>query len=148
MDEDDPNDRSPELKIRLKFVIVTTVALWVSPAVQALQTVDPSPLTLQQAVRIALEKNPLRKAAVADTRVSSADVREARSFLMPRVTFSETATRGNDPVYVFGSRLRQQRFTADDFSRISSILPCPWGTSARALEERGIYLTPLPVGTA
>ena len=58
----------------------------------------------------------MRKAAVADTRVSSADVREARSVLMPRVTFSETATRGNDPVYVFGSRLRQQRFTADDFS--------------------------------
>jgi outer membrane protein len=127
VDKDDPTDRSPELKIRLKFVIVTTVALWVSPAVQALQTVDPSPLTLQQAVRIALEKHPLRKAAVADTRVSSADVREARSFLMPRVTFSETATRGNDPVYVFGSRLRQQRFTADDFSLNKLNTPLPLG---------------------
>ena len=125
MDKDDPSCRNPELKISFKFVVVAT--LWVSPAVQAQQTVDPSPLTLQQAIRIALEKNPLRKAAVAEIRVSSADVGEARSFLMPRVTFSETATRGNDPVYVFGSRLRQQRFTADDFSLNRLNTPLPLG---------------------
>jgi len=69
----------------------------------------------------------VRKVAVADTIVSSANVREARSFLMPRVTFSETATRGNDPVYVFGSRLRQQRFTADDFSLNKLNTPSPFG---------------------
>jgi outer membrane protein TolC len=115
------------LKIPLKFVVAATVALWVSPAAQAQQSVDPSQLTLQQAVRIALEKNPLRKAAVADTRVSFADVREAQSVLMPRVTFSETATRGNDPVYVFGSRLRQQRFTAADFSLNKLNTPLPFG---------------------
>lgn len=127
MDKGDPNCWSPELKSPLKFVAVATVALWVASAVQAQQTVDPSPLTIQQAVRIALEKNPLRKAAIADTKVSSANVREARSVLMPRVTFSETATRGNDPVYVFGSRLRQQRFTADDFSLNKLNTPLPFG---------------------
>ena len=68
------------MKIPLKFFVVATIALWVSPVVQAQQIVGPSPITLQQAVRIALEKNPLRKAAVADTRVSRADVREARYF--------------------------------------------------------------------
>ena len=115
------------MKIPLKFVVAAAVTLWVSLAAQAQQSADPSPLTLQQAVRIALEKNPLRKAALADTRVSSADVREARSVLMPRVTFSETATRGNDPVYVFGSRLRQQRFTADDFSLNKLNTPLPFG---------------------
>lgn len=127
MDQDGPNYRSPELKIPLKFVAAATVTLWFSPAVQAQQIVDPSPLTLQQAVKIALEKNPLRKAAVAETRASSADVREARSSLIPRLTFSETATRGNDPVYVFGSRLRQQRFTADDFSLNKLNSPLPFG---------------------
>src|ERR1039458_6674544 len=75
----------------------------------------PSLLSLQQAASIALEQNPLRKAAVADTKAVSAGVREAQSFLMPHVTFSELATRGDDPVYVFGSRLRQQRFTTSDF---------------------------------
>ena len=44
------------------------------------------------------------------------DRRPARSFLLPHVTFSETATRGNDPVYVFGGKLRQQRFTSADFA--------------------------------
>src|ERR1700680_293749 len=47
-----------------------------------------SPLTLQQAVSISLEKNPERKAALADTKAASADVKEARSFLLPHVTFS------------------------------------------------------------
>jgi len=46
---------------------------------------------------------------------------------MPRVTFSETATRGNDPVYVFGSKLRQRRFAADDFSLNKLDTPLPFG---------------------
>jgi outer membrane protein len=84
-----------------------------------------SPLTLQQAVNMALEKNPERKAALADTKAASADVREARSSLLPHVTFSETATRGNDPIYVFGSKLRQQRFTTADFSLNTLNTPTP-----------------------
>lgn len=88
---------------------------------------EPSPLTLQRAVTIALEKNPLRKVALADTRVASADIREARSVLMPHLNFSETATRGNDPVYVFGSRLRQQRFSTADFALNQLNTPLPFG---------------------
>ena len=75
-----------------------------------------SPLTLRQAVSLALEKNPQRKAALADTKAATASVQEARSSLLPHVTFSETGARGNDPVYVFGSKLRQQRFTTADFA--------------------------------
>ncbi len=86
-----------------------------------------SPLSLQQAASIALEKNPLRKAALADTKAASAGVREAQSFLMPRVSFSETATRGNDPVYVFGSKLRQQRFSTNDFALVQLNTPSPFG---------------------
>jgi len=84
-------------------------------------------LTLHDAVNIALEKNPLRKAALADTRAASADVQTARSFLLPHVTFSETAMRGDDPVYVFGSKLRQQRFTPDDFALNKLNTPSPYG---------------------
>jgi len=74
------------------------------------------PLTLQQAVAIALESNPQRKAALADTHVARADILEARSAFFPHVDFSEAVTRSNDPVYVFGTRLRQSRFTAADFA--------------------------------
>jgi outer membrane protein len=88
------------------------------------------PLSLQAAVNIALEKNPLRKAALADTRAASADTQVARSFLLPHVAFSETATRGDDPVYVFGSRLRQQRFTEADFALNRLNRPLPFGNFA------------------
>ncbi len=76
----------------------------------------PSRLNLQQAVKIALEKNPQRKAALADRQAASADVTQAKSLLYPHILFSETATAGDDPVYVFGSRLRQERFTQPDFA--------------------------------
>jgi outer membrane protein len=88
---------------------------------------EPSPLSLQQAATIAMEKNPLRKAALADTKAASAGVQEARSFLMPRINFSETATRGDDPVYVFGSKLRQQRFTMNDLTLNQLNTPLPYG---------------------
>jgi outer membrane protein TolC len=86
-------------------------------------------LTLHEAANIALEKNPLRKAALADTKAASAEVREVQSFLLPHVSFSELATRGDDPVYVFGSKLRQQRFTADNFAPPLNKLnsPLPYG---------------------
>jgi outer membrane protein TolC len=80
---------------------------------------------LHEAASIALEKNPLRKVTLADTKATAAGVREAQSFLLPRITFSEQATRGNDPVYVFGSTLRQQRFTVDDFSLSNLNTPLP-----------------------
>ena len=114
------------------FKVVLSIALAWLPlgAASAQQEAKPSSLTLQQAVNIALEKNPLRKMAMADTKVASAGVRAARSFLMPRLSFSETATRGDDPVYVFGSKLRQQRFTQDDFTLNKLNTPLPFGNFA------------------
>jgi outer membrane protein TolC len=74
------------------------------------------PLTLPEAVGMALGKNPLHKAAVADIRIAAAVIRETRSQLMPKITFTESAAHGNDPVFVFSSRLRQQNFTLADFA--------------------------------
>jgi outer membrane protein len=118
------------LRALIKFVPAAIGVLCLWRAAPAQSAPEPSPLTLQQAVKIALEKNPQRKAALADTRVASADVREARSVLMPRLTYSEIATRGNDPVYVFGSELRQQRFTAADFALNKLNTPSPFGNFA------------------
>jgi len=115
-------------------VVLSSAALWLACVpVSAQQEAQPSSLTLQQAVTIALEKNPLRKAAIADTKAASAGVRGARSFLMPHLSFSETATRGDDPVYVFGSKLRQQRFTTADFALNKLNSPLPFGNFATRL---------------
>jgi len=114
----------------LGVAIAMLLALSLPRPLSAQRTEPPSPLTLPQAVGIALEKNPERKAALADIRAASADVKEARSFLVPHVTFSETATRGNDPVYVFGGKLRQQRFTTADFALNVLNTPAPFGNFA------------------
>ncbi|MGB8010177.1 MAG: TolC family protein [Terriglobales bacterium] len=117
----------------MKFITAAIAAAWFLQAALAQPADESSPLTLQQAVNIALEKNPLHKAALADRRVASADVLEARSVLMPRLMFSETATRGNDPVYVFGSELRQQRFTNVDLALNRLNTPTPIGNFSTRL---------------
>lgn len=108
----------------LSFVGICALAQTVSqPAPQA--TPVAQPLTLSRAIEITLEKNPMRKAAMADQRAASAAVKEVRAVFLPRISFSETATRGNDPVYVFGSKLRQQVFTPADFALNALNTPTP-----------------------
>jgi outer membrane protein len=109
---------------------ISLLSLSIPGLLFAQQAQQRSPLTLRQAVNIALEKNPERKAALADTKAASADVKGARSFLLPHVTFSETATRGDDPIYAFGTKLRQQRFTMGDFALNQLNTPAPIGNFA------------------
>ena len=130
MDEASSDRGSARLK-RLFKVVLSIATLWLTCSVaSAQQEAQPASLTLKQAVTIALEKNPLRKAAIADTKAASAGIQEARSFLMPHLSFSETATRGDDPIYVFGSKLRQQRFTTADFALNKLNSPLPFGNFA------------------
>jgi outer membrane protein len=113
--------------------VIFLLAFGVAEPLFAQQAQQPVPISLKQAVRIALEKNPQRKAALADTQAASANVIAARAGLLPRVTFSETATRGNDPVYVFGSKLRQQRFGPSDLLFSSLNTPGPYGNFSTRL---------------
>ena len=57
----------------------------VSDAAVASVTADSmseEPITLEQAIQIALEKNPLRKAALADQKAAAAGVKQAQSLLL------------------------------------------------------------------
>jgi len=122
--------RHPSAMRRLSMVArAIAVVVGLGGTVLAQSAPGLSPLSLQQAAQIALEKNPLRKAALADTKAASAEVQESRAALMPHISFSETAMSGNDPVYIFGSKLRQQRFTADNFAPPLNKLntPLPYG---------------------
>jgi outer membrane protein TolC len=73
-------------------------------------------LTLQETIRVALEKNPTVQAAVAYSQAVREGIAEAKAVRMPRVDFSEGFSRSNNPVYVFGTLLTQQRFNASDFA--------------------------------
>ena len=88
---------------------------------------EPQPLTLQEAVKMTLANNPMHKAAVADTKASVAGVKEAWAPMLPKIMFAENFTGGNDPVFVFGTKLRQQVFTAQDFALNQLNRPTPIG---------------------
>lgn len=87
-------------------------------------------LTLRQAIDQALEKNPATAVAQADVKAAQAGISLARTGLLPRFNFTEDISRGNDPVYVFGTRLRQQQFTQSDFALNSLNRPFPVGNFA------------------
>ena len=74
------------------------------------------PLTLRQAINQALGQSP--EAAIA--RAGNLDAKRlpamARTALLPQLGFTEDISRGDDPVYVFGSKLRQHQFTLADFA--------------------------------
>ena len=96
--------------------VLTSILLALPFLLFAPEAAAQSPLTLPAAVEIALEKNPTRKVALAEEEAAAAGVRLARSDLWPQVELVESFTRSNDPVWVFGTKLRQQQFSSDDFS--------------------------------
>jgi outer membrane protein TolC len=107
------------------LIAMATVAMSLGSVAQEAQ-----PLGLPDAVRMTLANNPLHRAALADTRAALASVREARAPLLPKITFAESFTGGNDPVFVFGAKLRQQEFTARDFALNNLNRPTPMGNYA------------------
>lgn len=106
--------------------MVALTAILIMEAIASAQTT----LSLPEAVAIALEKNPLRKMALADYEIARGQEALARSGYFPQVSFTETATIGNDPVYAFGTRLRQGRFTQNDFALNNLNYPEPIGNFA------------------
>jgi outer membrane protein len=72
-------------------------------------------LSLREAVQLALRGNRSIAAAVAGVEAAQSRVSQARAGYLPRVNYSETVSRGNNPVYVFGSLLTQHQFTESNF---------------------------------
>jgi outer membrane protein len=100
------------------WLSVLVVALLASVPTLAQTTTpgaSPSRLTLPEAVRIALEKNPSVQAADEYSRAVAQGITVSRAARYPRVDFSEGFMRGNNPVYVFGSLLTQRQFAAANF---------------------------------
>ena len=117
-------------KLRSALFAALTLAVVLSVPATKVAAEDAPPLSLSEAVQMTLSNNPMHKAAVADTKAASAGVGEARAPLLPQITFAENFTGGNDPVFVFGTKLRQQIFTAQDFALNSLNRPTPIGNYA------------------
>ncbi|HVC00381.1 MAG TPA: TolC family protein [Candidatus Dormibacteraeota bacterium] len=85
----------------------------------------PQPLTLRQAVELALKQNPALRATREQVNVSRAQVGEARAGWLPRLDVSQGFTRGDNPVYVFGTLLTQRQFKAGNFNLSALNQPSP-----------------------
>ena len=79
------------------------------------QAAEPEALTLPSAVDSALKNNPLIRMTLSGREIADAQLREVRAGWLPLLQFSETFTRGNNPVFVFGSLLEQARFSQQNF---------------------------------
>ena len=72
-------------------------------------------LSLKQAVRTALAKNSSIVAAGAAQQAAESRVQGARVGFPPKVNYSESWTRSDNPVFVFSSLLTQHQFGEQNF---------------------------------
>lgn len=101
------------------LVVFGTAASVAAPRPLAAQQVDRetrTPLTLDDAVAEALTGNPAHRVSGRSASIARAEARAATSPLLPAVDIGTGVTRSDDPVFAFGTRLRQERFSEADFA--------------------------------
>jgi outer membrane protein len=122
---------SPYARILLVPFLAMALDVQISQPLLAQSSTPPpaeektEPLTLASAVGLALRNNPKVKATLSGREMMDAQVREAQSEWWPLLQFSETFTRSNNPVFVFGSLLEQGRFGPQNFAVDSLNNPDP-----------------------
>jgi outer membrane protein TolC len=92
------------LKMPVIFVMLCGLPLWAQDA-----------LSLKEAVRTALAKNSSIVAAGAAQQAAQSRVQEARAGFLPKVNYSESWSRSDNPVFVFSSLLTQHQFGEQNF---------------------------------
>jgi outer membrane protein TolC len=79
------------------------------------QPQEERPVSLEQAVEEARRGSLDVQAAKARAQAARHGLAAASAYLWPKLAVEAGAMRSNDPVAAFGSRLRQERFTTEDF---------------------------------
>jgi outer membrane protein len=74
-----------------------------------------APLSLKEAIGTALEKHPAVEAVRAGEQQAETRIRQARSGYLPKLNYTESFQRSNNPVFVFSSLLTQHQFTEQNF---------------------------------
>ena len=73
------------------------------------------PMSLIDAVHRALDRNKSVEASVAAQKVAESRIAEARAGALPKVNYSESWARSDNPVFVFSSLLTQHQFGEQNF---------------------------------
>lgn len=82
-------------------------------------------LSFQRAVQEMFEQNPGLAQSKIQSSVSLKQLDRTKAAYLPQLDFVQSGTYSNNPVYVFGSLLNQQRFTQADFALNSINHPDP-----------------------
>lgn len=108
-----------------KLLAVVTALVLAGGPVRGQDTAKSSPITLEEAVHSALQQNPAFRTSQDDADAARARLKQVRSRRYPRFDLHQDFTRGNNPVYVFGTKLTQRHFTAADFALNQLNTPTP-----------------------
>jgi outer membrane protein len=108
------------LRIRIAFVAVSLLLLSTWPAWQISSGQrnfsNTEPLTIANAVEIALRTHPLTRATRSGSQLADANLAEATAGRLPKLVATGNFTRSNNPVFVFGSLLEQGSFGPENFA--------------------------------
>jgi outer membrane protein TolC len=89
-------------------------------------------LSLTEAAATAVRNHPAVRSAELGVDIASSRINDAHTGKLPSIRISEIVTRGNNPVFVFGSLLEQSRFRPENFELSSLNNPASltnWRTS-------------------
>jgi TolC family type I secretion outer membrane protein len=107
----------PGTFLRITFVLFFVCFQWVMipGGSGAGETSSLSLLTLEEAIKTGLEKNPMITVARFQVDASTARISQARSGLYPRIDFNESFVRTTSPAQAFSMKLNQEEITSGDF---------------------------------
>lgn len=112
------------------------IALALPGPAAATESGSPAALSLDEAIRLGLERNPAMAAAIAGTEAARQDRLAAEAGRWPRLTAEADWRHTDNPVLVFGDKLTAGVFTQSDFALDSLNDPDPEShlTAALAME--------------
>src|ERR1039458_6231453 len=87
---------APIFLMRTTLVFLLAVPLWAQDA-----------LSLREAVRLAIRENASVAGTTAKARASETRITQAHAGMLPKINYSESFERSDNPVFVFSSLLTQ-----------------------------------------
>ena len=114
------------------MVIAISLLLATFPTATAAPS-DTLYLSLPAALERAQEHNPTLRAERAEARMAAQAELDATRAFLPNISLEMQGLRSNDPVAVFGLKLRQENFTMEDFDIAALNRPDPysgWNSTA------------------
>ena len=108
--------KSIRSKLCFWFIAAVSFSFPLFSSAAADENIPPSePLTMAEAIQIAVNQNPQVKAADFQVRAVESKSIQARSGFFRKIDFSETFNRTTNPMWASGTKLNQGSITQEDF---------------------------------